>query len=292
MLLKFAVKAQGISHIEKGTPCQDACTAQLNINKTVGIACVADGHGSDKHFRSDKGSKLAVQVAERALFDFCGNIAREKKSFFSFKSDLKNIKDSDILPDLKQLEANIIYEWRNAVLQDFDNNPITEAEKELCKTNNIVLDDDPANMMFIYGTTLLAGLVSDSFWFVIQIGDGLCVVLENDKKIITPIEEDERLAFGRTTSLCDNDAIKNFRESFGFSKINGLTVATDGIADSFEPEKYLQFNKELYKKFLRFPKAETELEQYLPTISKNGSRDDVSIAGIFRIKGIIIKRLA
>jgi len=64
----------------------------------------------------------------------------------------------------------------------------------------------------------------------------------------------------------------------------GLTVATDGMADSFEPEKYLQFNKELYDKFSHFPeKTEAELRDFLPKISERGSRDDISIAGIFRI---------
>jgi serine/threonine protein phosphatase PrpC len=283
VLIQFAVKAQGISHIEKEIPCQDACTAQLGKNLTVGVACVADGHGGNKYFRSDKGSKLAVQVAEKTLFDFYGTIAREKKAFFISNSSSENTKKNDILSRLKQLEGNIIYQWRNAVLKDYRDNPLIETEKDICNENNIILDDDPANFMFIYGTTLLAGLVSDSFWFVIQIGDGLCVVLENEESIITPIEEDERLAFGRTTSLCDNDAIKNFREGFGFSKIDGFTVATDGIADSFEPEKSLQFNKELYVNFTTIPeKAKTELEAFLPELSERGSRDDVSIAGIFR----------
>jgi len=285
VLLKFAVKARGISHIEKEIPCQDACSAGLGLNKTVGVACVADGHGGNKYFRSDRGSKFAVQVAEKALCDFYGTIAREKKAFFSFKSSSKNIQDGDIPPKLKQLERNIIYQWRNVVLKDYTKNPLTDSEKIICNDNKINPDDDPANSMFIYGTTLLAGLVSDSFWFLIQIGDGLCVVLENEESIITPIEEDERLAFGRTTSLCDNNAIDNFREGFGFSKIDGFTVATDGIADSFEPEKYLQFNKELYVNFTSTPeKAQTELEAFLPQLSERGSRDDVSIAGIFRMK--------
>ena len=285
MLLKFAVKARGISYIEKEIPCQDACTAQLSSSKTVGLACVADGHGGNKYFRSDRGSKFAVQVAEKTLFDFCGTLAREKKAFFSRKSENEE-KKNDIIAKLRQLEGNIIYQWRNAVLKDYTENPLSDTEKDICNENNINFDDDPANFMFTYGTTLLAGLVSNSFWFVIQIGDGLCIVLENEERIITPIEEDERLAFGRTTSLCDNDAIVNFKESFGFSKIDGLTVATDGIADSFELEKYLQFTKKLYFNFTTTPdKAETELKAFLPVLSERGSRDDVSIAGIFRMKG-------
>jgi len=282
VLIKFAVKAQGTSHLEKGMPCQDSAVARLGLNDTVGIACVADGHGGSRYFRSDKGSFLAVQIAEKALSNFHGTLAKEKAAFFNRKASNGN---SDTLSKLKQLEGNIIYEWRNAVLKDYTENPLTDIEKEICNENKINLDDDPANLLFIYGTTLLAGLVSDSFWFVIQMGDGLCVVLENEESIITPIEEDERLAFGRTTSLCDNNAIKNFRESFGFSKIVGFTVATDGITDSFEPEKYIQFNKGLFDNFTNFPeRAEIELQNFLPELSGRGSRDDVSMAGIFRKK--------
>ena len=65
-----------------------------------------------------------------------------------------------------------------------------------------------------------------------------------------------------------------------------MTVATDGIVDSFEPEKYLRFNKELYDNFTVIPdKAGAEMEAFLPGLSERGSRDDVSIAGIFRMKG-------
>ena len=82
-MIKFAVKAQGTSHIEKGIPCQDAATAVLGRNNPVGIACVADGHGGIKYFRSDKGSVLAVQVAEKALSNFYLTLAKEKAAFIN-----------------------------------------------------------------------------------------------------------------------------------------------------------------------------------------------------------------
>lgn len=280
MLINFSVKAQGASHVEKNTPCQDAAHACLSKNKRVGVAIVADGHGGSKYFRSDKGSVLAVQTAERTILDFLGTIAKNKAAFFARKEEDRKIKQN-----LKLLEEKIIVEWRNGILHDLKDNPLTEQEKEFCKSNNIVIDDDPANLLFIYGTTLLAGLISDSFWFVLQIGDGRCVVIESENNITIPITEDERLAFGRTTSLCDNNANENFREAFGFTEIQGLTLATDGISDSFEPEKYIQFNKELYDKFTVSPEnTTTELQAFLPELSERGSRDDVSIAGIFRVK--------
>jgi hypothetical protein len=276
-LLKFALKAQGVSHIEKGVPCQDSADAVLGLNNTIGIACAADGHGGGKYFRSARGSNFAVNIALRSLTDFYGSVTKNRKAVG------ENLKINDMQSKLKQLEANIIYKWRGAVAEDLKNNPLTEAETESCNDNNIQ-GDDPV----IYGTTLLAALVSERFWFVIHIGDGLCVVLEDEEKIFCPIREDERLAFGRTTSLCDNDAVNNFRESYGFSQIMGLTVATDGMADSFEFNKYLQFNKELYDKFSHFPvRTEDELKDFLPILSERGSRDDISIAGIFRMKEII-----
>jgi len=277
-LIKFALKARGVSHIEKDIPCQDSADAVLCLNNSMGIACVADGHGGNKYFRSDRGSNFAVNIALRSLADFYGSLSKKGIAFFDRKAGGGDIKNIDMQSKLKQLEANIIYKWRNAVLDDLKKNPLTEVEIGTCNDENIQ-PDNPA----IYGTTLLAALVSDSLWFVIHIGDGLCVVLENEDNIYCPIQEDERLAFGRTTSLCDNDSINNFRESYGFSPIMGLTVATDGMADSFEPDKYLQFTKELYGKFSHFPvKTEAELKDFLPKISERGSRDDISIAGIFR----------
>jgi len=271
-LIKFAIKARGISHIEKEIPCQDSVNAVLGLNNTIGIACVADGHGGNKYFRSDKGSNYAVNIASRSLADFYGSVTKKRIN--------------DMQSKLKQLEANIIYKWHNAVLEDLKNNPLTEIETGICSDNKIQPDDQ-----VIYGTTLLACLVSNNFWFVIQIGDGLCVVLENEDKVFCPIKEDERLAFGRTTSLCDNDALYNFRESYGLTQIIGLTAATDGMTDSFETDKYLQFNKELYDKFTCFPaSAETELQGFLPKLSELGSRDDISISGIFRINNLIRER--
>jgi len=215
----------------------------------------------------------------RSLTDFYGSLMNKRTVLFADrKAGGEELKNIDMQSKLKQLEANIIYKWRNAVLEDLKNNPLTEVEIGTCNDDNIQ-HDDPV----MYGTTLLAALVSNCLWFVIHIGDGLCVVLENEDRIYCPIQDDERLAFGRTTSLCDNDSINNFRESYGLSQIIGLTVATDGMADSFEPDKYLQFNKELYGKFSHFPvKAEEELKDFLPKISERGSRDDISIAGIFR----------
>jgi hypothetical protein len=236
MLVKFAAKAQGESHKERGIPCQDAACSWMNTHKAYGIACVADGHGSSKHFRSDRGADFAVDIAQKFLQDFHVETAQRKTAFFDRKKASEDQKNREIIDRLKRLEGSIIYQWRNAILEDIANNPPTDEEKEICKTNGIDFTEGE-NLIVLYGTTLLAALVSVSFWFVVQIGDGCAVVIDADDSPFIPVKlEDERLSFGRTTSLCDLDAIDNFREAFGFAPIQGLTVATDGVADSFEPE--------------------------------------------------------
>jgi hypothetical protein len=259
----------------------------LGINNTFGIACVADGHGGSKYFRSQKGASLAVDAARRSLHDYHGEIAGQKTAFFNFNKKAKSEKQygQEITASLKQLERSIIYQWRNDVKDDLEKNPLTEKEKEICKAENIEYDD-PSNLTVLYGTTLAAALVSDSFWFVLQIGDGCAVVIDSGGSAFVPPElEDKRLGFGRTTSLCDSDAADNFRECFGADTILGLTAATDGVADSFEPEKYLRFNKYLYNQFDNFPSvAEYALRDFLPELSERGSGDDAAIAGIFRME--------
>jgi hypothetical protein len=279
MFIKFSAIAQGKSHIEKNILCQDAVDAKLDSYS--GMACVADGHGGSKYSRSQKGASFAVTVAMRSLSDYRGTIARQEVAFFNKKVKSDELKSQEIKDSMKQLERSIIYQWRNDVLDDLSKYPLTDEEIEICKSEGIKYDD-LENLIILYGTTLLAALVSDSFWFILQIGDGLCVVLENDGPKL-PIPEDKRLAFGRTTSMCDTDAIDNFREFFGCNSIKGITVATDGVTDSFEPEGYLQFSQELYDKFMHVQgDVAMDLQEFLPELSKRGSGDDVAIAGIFR----------
>ena len=64
----------------------------------------------------------------------------------------------------------------------------------------------------------------------------------------------------------------------------GITVASDGVTDSFLPEKYIDFNIQLFRNFINYPnQAQQNLQDFLPKLSERGSNDDVSIAGVFNI---------
>lgn len=273
-------KAQGASHKETGKPCQDSAIFFVTKDKTAGIVAVADGHGSEKYFRSDKGSKLAVDITQNVLWKFyklslpvpdkSNPIVDEKKETTFLEKNIKRI------------EQDIIHTWRKEVLNDKKRQPFTEDEKLICLKNKIDFENED-DIVSIYGTTLLAALVTQKFWFGIQIGDGLCIIItkKNTAQIAMPL--DDQLSFGKTTSLCNPDAFKNFKHILGMEGILGITVATDGVVDSFEPEKYLNFNIDLRNKFIAFPqKAGEDLPAFLVHLSEIGSRDDVAIAGIFK----------
>jgi serine/threonine protein phosphatase PrpC len=281
MLLSFDAKCIGGQHTAKGLPCQDSANAQIVEQRSIGFAAIADGHGGEKYFRSATGSLEAVLIAQRAMLDFMGKTAQASKGFFDKKARIRG-DEKPIRESLKTLEANIIYQWRNKVIAHFKANPLTDEENSFCSEKGMDLSDE-GNVPILYGTTLLAAFFKEEYWFTLQIGYGCCVIIGQDGTLTRPIPEDDRLAFGRTTSMCDSNAIENFRESFGFGTIQGITVASDGMADSFEPDKYLDFNKTLYEQFINDSEtAQKELEAFLPELSKRGSGDDVSIAGIWR----------
>jgi serine/threonine protein phosphatase PrpC len=277
--LGFKAIAQGDSHRENELPCQDAVFSI--ISPRGGLVIVADGHGSEKHFRSDAGSQIAVDVAYKAIAEFIKIRGQEIKS----RRDSDEVKKTD--EQLTQLERTIIIRWRSAALEHFAENQLTENEREICAKENIDMNDDD-NQVRAYGTTLIAAYTRKDLWFALQIGDGKCVVIDNEgEPYFPPALEDERLAGGMTTSLCDSDASGNFRHDFGFDRILGVTVATDGVTDSFVPEEYLKLHTRLLADFREDQKKAREgLQNSIAVWSTKGSRDDVAMAGVFYKKGL------
>ena len=267
----FSVTKEGFSHIEKNKPCQDA--SGYEVGSHYAIVAVSDGHGGDKYFRSAVGSTLAVSVTLRCLKEFL-------TEHWGRLIDTSERQRDELL---KNLERYIITQWRTEIEKDFQKNPLSEYEAALC--NQFALSPD-VFQEFFYGATLLCACMTQEYCFSAQIGDGQCVFLHDDGTESTPIEEDERLGFGMTTSLCDEDAINSFRHCFAvsstLSSVSAIFLATDGVADSYSPESLQQFfRKVLQQMCVDYGFACSQLEEWLPLLSERGSRDDVTIAGIF-----------
>jgi hypothetical protein len=110
------------------------------------------------------------------------------------------------------------------------------------------------------------------------------VFFKDNEPSVPAILLDNEQGFGMTRSLCSADAMKYFNSFSDRGNYTGTTVASDGVVDSFDQAsgKYLTFNETLRKNFTETPEeAREELKRFLPELSRRGSKDDVSIAGIF-----------
>ncbi|MBD5439750.1 MAG: protein phosphatase 2C domain-containing protein [Treponema sp.] len=279
MLVDLHTHCLGSEHKKQNKPLQDFSDTYLNKTKTFAAAFVADGHGGEKYIRSAQGSQIAVDCAKKQLI---AALTRE------FQVLIKAKKLEAIEKTLKNLCSKILTDWRTETKRHYKENLLSEDEKQKLLELKFTVSDE--SVYTLYGTTLLIAAYFEQygFWFALQIGDGKCVAFRDDAELPTvfyPIEEDERLGFGVTTSLCSNQAVDDFRCNCGFEKLAGIVVMTDGMADSFETEKLPEFilnirrnaieNKEVTKK---------ELENFLPKLSEQGSGDDISIAAIFAKK--------
>ena len=275
MLITLAERCIGTAHIKQNKPLQDYAAATSDRLRSYAYALVADGHGGDKYIRSGKGAEIAVHCAvdsiNGVLKEILWDVGKKKRSLIE-----KNLKLICIKTSLK---------WKEAVIKHQSENPLSIEETELLESLNITLPLQEGDIATLYGSTLLAAIYIEylNFWFAIQIGDGKCAVIKKDNAVEFPVElENDKLGFGVTTSLCNKDAANEFRFAYGFEKINGITVMSDGLADSFDSEKLPSFLLNINDNIIiDSEKTSNELKEFMPKLSEQGSGDDISLAGIF-----------
>lgn len=306
----FAFSVQGESHkrreneeenlsIGKKFPCQDkSFAAKLrSVNGTdFYFLCVSDGHGGDAYFRSERGAETAIQVFKDIL---TRNMSRIK--------ELASQKQGEKIKN--QLALSITKRWNEKVAEDLVKNPITQEEfSYLEKVNKSAAEKykKGEDLSSIYGCTLVGYFETETFWFAIQIGDGDFALSYDEKKFEFPVPEDENCFLNQTTSLCDNDAAKEFRFCLGDKIPRAVFCSSDGAANSFKTKNQFEnfyksvtdlFNISEFEKcqklqcanpkkcdnFCRENLAKEEIKNYLPVLSKKGSEDDISLAGIVNL---------
>ena len=287
---------EGFSHKSSGTPCQDAVDVAI-CDKYV-ICVAADGHGSEKYIRSKKGSELVVKVAITAVKDFIEKLYDENSSdllneFFetsidSFDVDSVVNADKNQFKLLKSMSSYIVTQWVNEIRTDWDTIECDEKELELFIKNfpNHTPRDVELNITKIYGTTLIIGVITDDFSFIIQCGDGgSCIILEDDEAQIAKDTFDENQMGGMTNSLSASNCLDTFRYFFTKKKVNALILVSDGVLESYggnDGKDFLLFCEKLYEVYSKdYDKAQQFLDAWMPKLSEKGNEDDVSIAGAF-----------
>jgi len=283
----FDRRCQGESHKATDKPCQDYSFCSQMATRTIAI--ISDGHGGTRYFRSDVGSRLLCEVTARCLSEFVEGIPSMTFSDKPYTS----VGIGDSMPTvLQQLFGAIVVGWRKAVMEHADHHPLTDDEQAIAVPQN------EHEWEKTYGCTLIATIRTSSYWLAFQIGDGKCVALREDGSPYEPIPWDDRCFLNKTTSICDTDALSRFRCCYGGIDTAPVAIflGSDGIDDSFGEEENLHnFYVQLAKGFSQEGHETTvkDLEQSLPILSKRGSQDDMSVAGIYdsRILSLLPKLL-
>lgn len=269
-LYDFAFSEQGYNHLKVDKVCQDS--SGHYADDKMAIAVVADGHGSDNYPRTDRGSDFAVTAAINAIREFVKTV-EEGAIDISVNSDSY----------LEQLAKNILANWHTAVAADLEKYPFSEEElsKVSDKYKKRYLSGERQEKA--YGTTLIAACQTEKYWFGLQIGDGKCVCISSDGNMFEPIPWDEDCQANITTSICDSEAIDEFRFCFMPECPIATLMGTDGIDDSYATTEEMYV---LYRSILAIfaehghETGESEIQSFLPGLSRKGSGDDVSIAGM------------
>jgi len=289
----FAHSATGTGH-RPGVPCQDY--AAHYDDDGVSIAIVADGHGGAQYFRSDVGARLAAEIAMKSIRAFVAggpgapDVYVDRDGVYATRGGQK---------PFAQLVNHIVSTWREAVAADEATAPLREdarlegiAERY---RNRYLNDIDGRYVAQAYGATLVAVAVAPGYWFGLHIGDGRCEALFDDGAWAQPIPWDEKCFLNVTTSICDDDAAERARVWFGPTggdarRPAALFVNSDGVDDSYSVDEEIKQGQlaRLYRSVaLSFAKEGFDAtEEQLPGLAEvfavNGSRDDVSIAGVVR----------
>lgn len=266
--LKASVR--GAAHYRIGLPNQDAVrVARFNDDLPL-IVAVADGHGSAKCFRSQRGARLAVVVAKQA----CGQLFK-----LDGPSQIKRWAE-------EELPKGLVRCWRERVNKSLAIKPFTPQElAALDVASRRVVE---ANPYLAYGSTLLVVIVAPGFILYLQLGDGDLLTVSAAGEVERPIPKDPRLIANETTSLCSDQAWNEMQVRF--QTLAGappalILAATDGYANAFRTEAgFKQVAGDLWAMLRDGGDAAVKphLKDWLNEASQHGSGDDISVGLIWR----------
>ena len=215
---------RGASHTGSKQPNQDAVATELVAAPPAEpaapalaglVAAVADGHGHWRHFRSARGSQLAVTVACEVVRELAAQLDAQAS-----QAELENEISQVMVPA-------IVDRWRAAVADHVAAEPFSPREEAF----RFPSDD----AVIAYGSTLLLATVWRHWLLLAQIGDGDIVAVQPGSGALRPVPDDPSLDGQQTTSLCEPQAVDEFRVAAvdtTQTALLGVLLATDGYGNA------------------------------------------------------------
>jgi len=268
---------RGAAHVRSGLRNQDALEYWVSAQNDTIVLAVADGHGSELFFRSDVGSRLAVETAVKVLRDF------------SVRHSKRSERSSIVESAQRELPAQLTGEWRKAVQAHAKSHPIGPGDwSNLSDEANDVRKQVERDSTLVYGSTVLAALVTNAYVLYLQLGDGDVLIVDEAGKTQRALGKDDRLIANQTFSLCQPDAADEVKIRVDADMSSPpvlILLSTDGYANSFvSDDDFLKIGSD-YLHIIRsegMDAAERDLARFLDETSANGSGDDVTLGLISR----------
>ncbi|HEV2803271.1 MAG TPA: PP2C family serine/threonine-protein phosphatase [Pyrinomonadaceae bacterium] len=275
----------GASHLRAGIPNQDAILhlRQSSARLPV-VVSISDGHGSNKCFRSDRGSRFAVRIGA----DLLDELIYGRHAALPLAEIENRVRDG--------LTAEFIKRWRAAVTTDLKREPFREeefarmVEKDGANARLLV----EANPHLAYGATSLSFLLTPAYALYLQLGDGEIITVSEQGEIGHPLPDDARLLANETTSLCLDKAAADFRVAVrphGTDNLPALILmTTDGYYNSFSTAAgFYQVGSDLLQMLREedgFGMVNRSIKGWLEEATAAGSGDDCTLAIICRMDAL------
>lgn len=259
----IGASVRGATHLRRGLPNQDSWGAWCGEEGAWPVVvAVADGHGSARSPRSDRGSRFAVEIALEIGREWLRSAADERLSLGELTFQLQD-----------RIPKQIVARWRLLVEADLSVDPPSEAG---------------SNLLVQYGTTLVLFLTDGRRTYALQLGDGEILMSRSSEEPYRPLPADERLFANETTSLSSDAPWKDFRVFFdhnGESAWDFVLLTTDGYPNSFQDDGGFIAAAADIKAAVRAEGLDgvaAELPGWLREASDLGSGDDATVVLVAR----------
>ncbi len=303
----FCKSIQGAKHIRKGMPSEDYGLKYEDHDVGCKIFVLGDGHGDVNCPRSSYGSRAVCEIVKDELLSFARTLKESKQRIGYMresppasdfdewsvpsapKSLFDKLMDPYTAPELvHQLIRSIVGKWGLRVTEHFADHPLTPEEEEAAK-KWIETYRRGERIEHIYGTTMIAGLMTEDYLLLLQQGDGRCVVFDENGEVSQPIPWDDRCVGSVTSSMCEYDAAESCRFHIIDLRQNPIiacALGSDGVEDSFASMDGMHvFYREQLSVACEVGVEGLEIywESSLPTLSEKGSFDDITICGLIDV---------
>ena len=263
--LLYGESVKGATHVRNGAPLQDSYKIE-KVSDDISIIAVADGHGSDKCPKSKNGSMIAVNVFCKVMKDYIKNYADDTESLITWLN-----REGEL-----RFAQNICDEWQRRVRKSFND---SKAEKPLGDDGKT----DWKSVYKLYGTTLLGLLITPTYIFAFQLGDGDIQLV--DESGVSSVVETEKILGTETHSLSKVNAwrkaasvIRRRDVSEGVPYL--YLISTDGFANSYLTEADFTKTCREYFELIRIHGFDTvcaNLGKWLTETSELGCGDDITV---------------